>query len=108
MTPCQIGDLKSLQAGLTGPQFLLFKHSHRCGTSDRAFRQYEKFLADQADFPTGWINVVEQRDWSAEVERVTGIVHESPQALWIRDGRVAWHASHWEITADALEKAVTS
>ena len=108
MNPSRIEDADSLLAGLTGARYLLFKHSHRCGTSDRAFQQYTRFLAAQPDLPTGWINVVEQRAWSDEVERRTGITHESPQAIWIRDGAVAWHASHWDITVDALEKAVAS
>ena len=39
-------------------------------------------------------------------ERVTGVRHESPQALWIVAGRVAWHASHFDITVAALAAAV--
>jgi bacillithiol system protein YtxJ len=108
VTPSKIDDLDSLKAALAAARFLLFKHSHRCGTSDRAFRQYTKFLAEQEELPTGWINVVEQRDWSDRVARMTGVAHESPQVLWIRDGEVVWHASHWEITVDALDKAVRS
>ena len=36
----------------------------------------------------------------------TGVTHASPQALWFRDGRVAWHASHGEITGASLAAAV--
>jgi len=102
VNPSQIRHLDDLQKSLSGARFLLFKHSNRCGTSDRAFQQYTRFLAEHDDLPTGWIDVVEHRTWSDEVARITGVVHESPQALWIRDGEVAWHASHWDITVDTL------
>jgi len=108
VTPNQIRSLDELEISLAAPRFLLFKHSNRCGTSDRAFQQYTRFLAEQSELPTGWIDVVAQRDWSEEIARRTGIVHESPQAMWIRDGAVAWHASHWDITTAALSTAVTS
>jgi len=35
----------------------------------------------------------------------TGVRHESPQVLLIRDGLAVWHGSHWEITEQALDQA---
>ena len=108
VNPTQVRDLAELENWLSAPRFLLFKHSSRCGTSDRAFQQYSRFLSGQSTMPSGWIDVITQRDWSDEVARRTGIGHESPQAIWIRDGAVAWHASHWDITVNALTEAVRS
>jgi len=108
VNPTQIHGLDELEKGLGAPRFLLFKHSNRCGTSDRAFQQYSRFVAEQSAVPSGWIDVVAQRDWSDEIARRTGVGHESPQAIWIRDGAVAWHASHWDITVNALTEAVRS
>ena len=45
------------------------------------------------------------RDLSLLAAEETGVAHKSPQALLIRDGRVAWHASHGQITTHALEAA---
>ena len=42
---------------------------------------------------------------SLRVARITGVEHQSPQALWIENGRVVWHASHWDITPEALAEA---
>ena len=105
MSPRQIKDLSQLDAALGADRYLLFKHSFRCSISTSAFKAYEAFVASGADVATGWIDVVEQRDWSQDVARRSGIEHASPQALWIVDGKVVWNASHFDITAAALTEA---
>ena len=107
MEPAQIVEESALEAALAAPRFLLFKHSHRCGISTRAFRTYEIFCESHTDVPTGWLDVVAQRDWSLRVAERTGVGHQSPQAIWIRRGAVAWHASHTRITREALEALET-
>ena len=42
------------------------------------------------------------------VEDETGVRHESPQAILMADGRVAWAASHAEVTAQAIRAAVAA
>ena len=61
-------------------------------------------MASNPDVPTGWIDVVKQRESSRWVAEHLGVTHESPQAIWIRDGDVAWHASHGGITAKELDR----
>ena len=73
--------------------------------SDRAFKEYEAFVADHA-IETGWINVVADRDLSLQVAEETGIEHKSPQALLMKKGEVAWHASHFDITCENLAAAL--
>lgn len=85
---------------------LIFKHSLTCPVSTAALREFERFLeADPAIAPT-MIEVQPQRGLSNEVATRTGVRHESPQALLVRDGEVAWHGSHWDITAANLAAAV--
>ena len=101
----RIEDRSGLREALGADLFLLFKQSFRCPISLRAFAEYEAFVAAHPDVPTGWIDVVADRELSQEAARRTGVTHESPQALLIRDGAVAWHASHGAITVEALAKA---
>ncbi len=54
----------------------------------------------------GLIVIQTSRDVSSEVERVTGVSHESPQVIVIRDGEVVWTASHWNVNAEAVERAI--
>ncbi|MHC4955744.1 MAG: bacillithiol system redox-active protein YtxJ [Planctomycetota bacterium] len=106
MTPSEIEHLDEIEEILVAPRFLLFKHSSRCGTSDRAFAQYLRFAETNPDLPTAWLDVVKQQSWSEHVAAETGVPHESPQALFFQDGDVAWHASHWDITTGALAEAI--
>jgi bacillithiol system protein YtxJ len=50
--------------------------------------------------------VVEERELAREVERATGVRHESPQAILVHDGRVVWNASHGAITRRSLAEAL--
>lgn len=88
---------------------LLFKHSSTCPISARALRQVESYL-ERADprLSANMIVVQEARPVSDEVAIRLGLKHESPQAILVRDGRPVWEASHMEITAAALEQAISS
>lgn len=106
MKPPQLQAEGDLDAALASGGFLVFKHSPICPVSAQAFREYALFFEQHPDVPTGWIDVIGQRPWSKRVETATGLRHESPQAIWLKGGRVAWSASHGGITRGSLEKAV--
>ena len=80
---------------------LLFKHSSTCPISARAYREMREVKS-----PVSIVVVQQSRDLSREIERRTGVPHETPQALVIRNGRAVWNASHFDITADVVERAV--
>ena len=52
--------------------------------------------------------VIENREVSDALEEQFGIEHESPQAIVISRGNPVWHASHFRVTAAALEGAIAS
>lgn len=88
---------------------LLFKHSLTCPVSSAALREYERFLDGRPEGDAAAYALVEiqnAREVSNEIARRTGVRHESPQALLLRGGEVAWHASHWSIQSGALKAAV--
>jgi bacillithiol system protein YtxJ len=105
MEPVHIPDADALDLAIAKGAFLLFKHSFRCPASVRAFAEYEAFAAAHPAVPTGWVDVIEQRPLTRGITDAHGIGHESPQALWFRDGRVVWHASHDAITTVSLVQA---
>ncbi len=84
----------------------VFKHSLTCPTSAMALDEFRAFAGDNGD-ETGYalIEVQTARQLSDELARRTGVRHESPQALLLRDDRAIWHASHWHIKADSLRRA---
>jgi bacillithiol system protein YtxJ len=52
------------------------------------------------------VDVSAHSDLGALIAHETGIRHESPQVLVIKDGRPAWHASHYGITRETVSRAV--
>ena len=73
--------------------------------SDRAYREYRRFVEAHPEVPTAWIDVIDGRPLSREVAARTGVQHESPQALVLESGRSVWDASHGAVTREALEAA---
>jgi bacillithiol system protein YtxJ len=104
-----VAEVEPLIAGSGERPVLFFKHSLTCPISSAAFREYQQFLeARPADDATVYtlIEIQNARAVSDSIAERTGIRHESPQALLVRNGAVAWHASHWKIKAQALADAV--
>lgn len=76
---------------------LLFKHSTSCGISAGVFRDVSMVDAD--------VNIVvvqTDRHVSDEIARHTGIRHESPQAIVLKNGEAIYHASHYDINIDEI------
>lgn len=80
---------------------IVFKHSTTCPISASAYRQMSQVEGD-----VSLVVVQRARDVSNEIEARTGVRHESPQAIVLRNGEAVWNASHFNITSDAVEKAV--
>jgi bacillithiol system protein YtxJ len=80
---------------------VLFKHSLTCPISARAYREMQQYEGEVA-----LVVVQRAREVSRAVEEVTGVRHESPQAIILRAGRPAWSASHFDITAAAVARAL--
>lgn len=86
---------------------LLFKHSLTCGVSTRALGELQSYL-NKADprISCKLITVQSARAVSDEAASRLQIEHQSPQAILVRNGRELWNASHYDITASALDRAI--
>jgi len=80
---------------------VIFKHSLTCPISAAAYEQMAEF-----DGEVALVEVQRARELSGEIESRLGVAHESPQVIVLRNGQVAWNASHFKITADAVAEAV--
>ena len=101
-----VPDLAALAALLArshAAPVLLFNHDPGCGGSARAYRRVLELGGDHGAI--GLIDVRVARAVTAELARRTGVPHQSPQVLLLRDGRAAWFASHGAVTAEAVERA---
>ena len=82
---------------------VIFKHSNACGISASAYREMEK-LDDQVHL----LEVQSARDVSRELADLTGIPHETPQVIVLKDGKAVWNASHFDVKAGAVRQALES
>jgi bacillithiol system protein YtxJ len=89
---------------LASPRLLLFKHSPRCGVSRWAHDELALLDGDEELAPIAIVDVVASQALSQEVAARTGVRHQSPQLLYLEDGRVRWDISHGAITADAVRR----
>lgn len=80
---------------------IIFKHSTTCPISSSAYRQMSAFDGD-----VNLIDVQASRELSLEIEKRTGVRHESPQVLILQNGQVLWYASHWKVRADSIAEAL--
>ncbi len=80
---------------------VIFKHSTTCPISSAAYREMEDYEGEVA-----LVEIQLARELSKEIAQKTGVEHESPQVLVLRNGKVVWDASHWKVKADAVADAV--
>lgn len=100
----EIADAAALAAAIESPRAVLFKHSTRCPVSAYVIDEVIDFAEDHPEWPVYVLKVIEQRPLSNEATDRLGVRHESPQAFVLSQGRVRWHGSHNEVTAEALER----
>jgi bacillithiol system protein YtxJ len=86
---------------------LLFKHSAACSVSGRADEEMRQ-LAEDEDVPTYKLVVQESRALSDEIANTLGVRHETPQAILLHGREPVFNTSHFDVTAEALRKAVRS
>ncbi len=76
---------------------VFFKHSITCPISRNVFTEVADVEYDI------WVMVVQDaQKVSNELAKRTGIKHESPQTIIVRDGKPVYHASHYETTAEKI------
>lgn len=102
----RIDDRETLETLITDSKqrpIIVFKHSNACSISSRAYREMEKL--------DGQVNILEvqsAREISRELANLTGVRHETPQVIVLRDGKAVWNASHFDVTAGDVAKALES
>ena len=82
---------------------VVFLHDYWCPISSRAYDEMSLVEGEIA-----LIDVAESRELTRSVETRTGVKHESPQVLIVRDARARWAASHGSITHKSVGEAIAA
>ena len=103
-------ELESLWQASHEKPVLFFKHSTSCPISVRAFQQFQQYLEDDASQHAQHALIIVQtaRPVSNRLTELSGVNHESPQAILVRNGQPVWHDSHFELKKNTLIAAVTN
>ncbi|MBI3856208.1 MAG: bacillithiol system redox-active protein YtxJ [Planctomycetes bacterium] len=100
--------LADLDAVLAAPKgrVALYKHSTQCGVSDTALAELEAFLELHPGADIRYLDLLAHRDVSNEIARRLGVKHESPQLIFLADGKVEAVLNHRAIRGPAIARAL--
>ena len=91
-----------IEDSVVSPQ-LLFKHSTRCSISTMVLRRAEDQIDQQFVNPL-FLDLIQFRNISNYIAEVTGVFHESPQAILLKYKKVVYHGSHGSIDWQIINK----
>ena len=86
---------------------LLFKHSTRCSISSMALNGFERNWTGNAKCELYFIDLIKNRDVSNKSVELTGVHHQSPQAIVLRNSNVIYDATHTSIDAERIETIIS-
>ena len=96
-----------VDAILSAGTHVIYKHSFTCATCMFSKMKVEEVLEENTDNARfHFIDVRTNRTISNLIAEKTGIRHESPQAIILKDGKVFDHQSHGSITKKMIEEAI--
>src|SRR6218665_92536 len=83
----------------------IFKHSTTCGISRMAWNLFQKnYNISNDKMELYYLDLLAHRSISNEIASRFEVVHQSPQLIVIKDGKVIHHSSHESIDALILER----
>lgn len=87
--------------------YLIFKHSTRCPVSAMSLNRLEKnWLLINNQIQPYFLDLIQYRSVSNQIENLLGVRHESPQILLIKNGKCIYNESHHLISVEELAKHV--
>jgi len=88
--------------------FVIFKHSTRCAISTIVLNKFKRKYLDTSDVKIFKLDLIKLRSLSNEVADIFEVEHQSPQVIVVKNKKVIFHASHYEINEIDLEELIAS
>lgn len=102
-----IEQLKEIIANSTEQPIVLFKHSTRCSISTMALSRFQKeWNQENTSIGLYYLDLLNHREVSNEIAELTGVVHQSPQAILISNNEVKYTATHSSISATEIQNTI--
>lgn len=90
-----VGQLDEAAEASKTQKVILFKHSTRCSISASVLNKFEKMVGEEHKLY--FLDLIAHRDISAAIAEKFNVVHQSPQAVVLENGKVTQHDSHYGI-----------
>ena len=104
-----VQQLEQLIADSHNKPVVIFKHSISCGRSAAVKSHlHDDWVFSETDMDFYYLDLINHRTVSNAVADQLGIVHQSPQVIVIKGGKVIYDASHFSVGIEALQEAVSS
>lgn len=97
-----LNSTESFEALLDAPLVVVYKHSTRCPISLLAADEVQQFEEEHPTVPVYAVDVHDDRALARHIAAALAVTHQSPQAIVLAGGRVAWHGSHFDVRAEVL------
>lgn len=86
---------------------LLFKHSTRCGVSSMAMSGFQSgWEGTEEEIDIYYLDLLNYRNVSNEIAALTGVFHQSPQVIVLKNRAVVYTATHSGINAREALNAI--
>jgi len=101
-----VEELKQAIAETIDTSGLFFKHSTRCNISAMALNSFESQWEENEECQLYFIDLIAHRDVSNALSDLSGVEHQSPQVILIKNNEAIYTASHNGITARSIKKLI--
>lgn len=96
--------LRSAIESATDRVTLIFKHSTRCSISSMAKSRFEsKWNISTENIDLYLLDLIAYREISNEIADITGIIHQSPQVIVLKNKEVLYTETHSNIDANVIQ-----
>lgn len=97
-------DFEQLKKEATNADILIFKHSTRCNVSADSLAHIEQNWSESTKAKPYFLDLLNYREISDQIETDFGVRHQSPQILLIRGKQCIYNESHWRIDVKKIEE----
>ncbi|WP_010136021.1 bacillithiol system redox-active protein YtxJ [Ochrovirga pacifica] len=92
-----VAQLETLIEESKTQEVVIFKHSTRCSISSSVLNRFKNQVGASDTYKLYYLDLIANRDVSNAIAEKFEIVHQSPQAIFLKDGKVKQHDSHYGI-----------
>ncbi|MFT5858242.1 MAG: bacillithiol system protein YtxJ [Flavobacteriaceae bacterium] len=102
-----IDQLKEVINSSSDKPVLLFKHSTSCGISSMAMSGFQRgWEGTEEEIGIYYLDLLNYRNISQEIAAITGVIHQSPQVIVLKNSKVVYTATHSGISAREALNAI--